>query len=103
MTNNEFYEIFRDYNTRNYCYGTHSPRIALIKKHFLSLFGDVAVQAITGSDIDSVYFRMEENNLAHNTIFGAYAAMSSYFNLAIAYDEIVHNPVQDALTIRPKR
>ena len=100
MTHNKFYEIFREYNIRNYCKGTYTPRNSQIKCHFLPQHGDEEVCDTTFLTINSVYDEMEEEELKPNTIFGAYAALSRYFALAVEYGEIDQNPVRFARIIK---
>ena len=101
MTHNDLYELFREYNIRNYCKGTYVPRNSQIKCHFLPKHGDEEVGSTGSAVINSVYEEMEEENLKPNTIFGAYAALSRYFEFAVCQGEIAENPVRYARSIRP--
>lgn len=96
MTNNELFEIFSDYNNRNFCKGTSLPRNSLIKCHFLPLFGNDEVGNATPSTINSVYDEMEAEGLRANTIFGEQSALYSYFRFAIEQGEMNENPVSNA-------
>ena len=101
MTNNAFYENFREHNIRHYCFSTHNSKNRFVKNHFLPLYGDKEVGAISYQDINRVYDTMEADGLTQNTIFGGYAALLSYFKLAIGQGEIEENPVKYARSIRP--
>ena len=101
MKHNELYELFRDHNIRNYCRGTYIPRNGILRNHFLPEHGNEEVGSTTSLIINSIYDAMEAEGLMPNTIFGAYAAMSSYFNFAIALGELTENPVSSARSVRP--
>ncbi len=102
MTNNEFYEFFRDHTERNYCKGTYVARTSQIKCHFLPLYGEMEVRAITPVHINDDYDNMEAEGLAHNTIFGQASALMSYFRYAEDCEEVIHNPMDGARKIRPE-
>ena len=102
MTNNEFYEISCEYNIRNYCRGTYSPRNSHIKSHLLPSVGFKEVCDVTDADINRIYDEMESEGLAQNTLFGAQDAFRSYFKFAVEQGEANNNPVHDARQIYPK-
>lgn len=102
MTNNEFYKLIREYNIRNYCRGTYSPRNSHLKTNLLPLFGLKEVRDTTSSDINLIYAEMESAGLAQNTLFGAQDAFRSYFKFAIEQGEADHNPVYEARQIYPQ-
>ena len=101
MTNKEFYEIFREYTSRNYCKGTSNPWNSQIKCHFLVLFGSKDISETDHHDINDVYSEMENEGYAGNTISGAYSAIHAYFRIAHLLGYVKENPAPLSKVIHP--
>lgn len=102
MTNNEFFEIYSAYQHRHMAYGTYYGRTSLLKNNFLPAYGELTPSDVTYLDINRIYDDMENRGLSVNTIFGVYAALLSYFKMAVEYSEVDNNPVSFAKPIRPE-
>ena len=101
MTNNEFFEIYKHHVLRHPVPGTTNPRLSLIRRHLLPLFGDEDISATSPTSINQMYDSMETAGYARNTIFGAYAAVHIYFKLAYELGCIASNPAPLARVIAP--
>ena len=83
MTNDQFFEIYKSYNSNGFSRKTCITKISLLKNHFLPLYGDIELNSITPGDINKVYEELTDANYSPCTVFGTYAALSVYFKLAI--------------------
>lgn len=101
MTNNEFFEIYKQHILRHPVPGTTLPRLSLIRCHLLPLLGDEDIGSTSPADINQLYDNMQQSGYAHNTIFGAYAAVHIYFKLAYELGYIATNPAPLARVITP--
>ena len=101
MTNNEFYKrIYKPYQEAHMSKNTCIARCGIIEKRLLELHGEETLNSVSFRVIEGIYDEMEAESLKQNTIFGTYAALSSYFRMAVDHNEIVNNPVKFARTIR---
>ena len=103
MTNNEFFKIYRSYQEAHMTRRTCQTRCYIIERYLLEEHGEEKPSDITNMDIDSIYHEMEIRNLAQNTVFGTYAALLSFFKMAVELREAEHNPVSLARAIRVER
>ena len=104
MTNNEFFEtIYKPYQERHMTAGTCYSRCSIIKNRLLESRGHEKLSDISNMDINSIYEEMELQKYAQNTLFGTYAALLSFFKMAVELGEIDDNPVSLAKTIRQER
>lgn len=102
MTNSQFYySIYRNDQAGKVSKNTYASRTSLLWHHLLEAYGSRSVQSMTGEDIDAIYDSLESRGFAHNTIYGVYAALSSFYQLAVEKGVIAQNPVRDARTIKP--
>lgn len=92
MTNNKFFDMYCTFQKDHYSFKTAYARTNMLKNHFLPFYGDVPLERVTRADIHHIYDDMERRGLADNTIFGAYAALLSYFKLAITMGLLENNP-----------
>ena len=101
MTNNEFYtNHYKPYQENNMTKGTCSTRCNIIENRLLSTHGTETPDNISNSDIERIYATMESEGLRPNTIFGVYAALYSFFRMAVELGAAEENPVKLARTIR---
>lgn len=80
---------------------TYYARTNLIKNHLLKDYGEMNLTDITNITINQIYDSMAINGLSVNTIFGVYAALSSFFGMAVEHGEVKTNPISHANKIRP--
>ena len=100
MTNNEFFEtIYKPYQEQHMTAGTSYIRCNIIKNRLLEQFGGESPNDISYLMIESIYDNMENQHLKQNTVFGTYAALYSFFRMAVEHDECAENPVKYARTI----
>lgn len=101
MTANEFFETFSFYQKSHKSYKTWLARTSLIRHYLLPEYGREALDSITSADINHIYDVMEKRHLAPNTIFGCYAALGVFFEMAAGYGYAAENPVRNARHVRP--
>ena len=101
MTNNEFYaNHYKPYQENNMTKGTSYIRCNIIEKRLLSSHGTETPESISNSVINGIYDSMESEGLRQNTVFGTYAALYSFFRMAVELGAAEENPVKLARTIR---
>ena len=96
MTNNELFRTYSAYQYEHMSYKTYYARTNLLKNHFLPRFGALDVTAVSRQDISNVYDALKAWGLADNTVFGVYAALFSFFSMAVEMNLIEENPASRA-------
>ena len=100
MTNNEFFEtIYKPYQEQHMAKSTCYTRCNIIGNRLLDEHGDESPDDISYLVIEGIYDGMEAEGLKQNTVFGAYAALLSFFKMTTEYGETEDNPVRLARTI----
>lgn len=102
MTNNDFYQIFKEYIYSRYTKKCGSGLISHVHAYLLPYCGDREVSDITPDDINAIYDIMFEKGLAQNTVHGARSCFRTYFKLAIEKGLATENPVRKARSVKPK-
>lgn len=101
MTANEFFPIYSAYQKSRVTEDAWQNRNNTLLRYFLKKYGKLQIDRVAAHHINHVYDSMESAGLAQNTIFSAYAAMSSFFTTAREMGYISHNPVSEAKSVRP--
>ena len=102
MSVNEFYTtIYQPHLDNNISHKTVRTRTNILNRYLIESYGSSEINDITKSDINNIYDQAEQNGLKRNTIFGIYAALSSFFRLAMKRNLTTSNPVAEARRIRP--
>ena len=100
MTNREFYsKHYKPYQETHMTEKTCYTRCNIIENRLLAAHGDDTPSEIPCHIIEGIYDSMEAEGLKQNTIFGAYAALYSFFRMAVEHGEAEENPVKLARTI----
>lgn len=100
MTNFEFFNNFYDnYQKTNMSRSTYVARTSLLWHHLLDGYSGRELRSMRPRDIDDIYDAMEVAGLAQNSVFGMYAALSSFYGLAQQRGLIDENPVRGARTV----
>ena len=95
MTNNEFFErIYKPYQEQHMSKSTCYTRCNIIGNRLLDEHGEEEPGDISYLVIEGIYDDMETAGLMQNTIFGTYAALLSFFKMAVEYGEVEDNPVR---------
>ena len=103
MKTNEFYESFyQPYQISNMSRSTYKVRELFITNYLLKPYGEMAINDITADTINGIYEEAERNGLKPNSIFGIYAALSTFFHLAMQNNLIAINPIIKAKRIYPQ-
>lgn len=101
MTSNEFFgRIYKPYQEQHMTKSTCYTRCNIIGNRLLDEHGEETPNDISYLVIEGIYDGMEAEGLKQNTVFGAYAALYSFFRMAAEYGEAEDNPVKLARTIR---
>lgn len=101
MTNNEFYKtVYKPYQEQHMTKGTRRTRCQIIENRLLSKHGNKTPDDVSYLDIERIYDAMEREGLKQNTLFGTYAALYSFFRMAVNHGEAEGNSVKYARTIR---
>ena len=104
MTNNEFFiSTYKPYQKQHMTESTCYTRCNILKKRLLAQHGNKTPNDISCLDIEHIYADMEHKGLKQNTIFGTYAALYSFFRMAVTYGEAEENPVKLARTIQAEK
>ena len=103
MTNSKFFEtIYKPYQNQHMTASTSYTRCNIIKNRLLGHYGEASIDDISYLIIDRIYDGMENRGLKQNTVFGTYAALLSFFKMAVERGESEDNPVKYAKRIRPE-
>lgn len=92
MTVNQVFEAYIQYQKTHMAPATLASRGSLLKHWALPQLGERNVSDIKPADIEAIYDQMEDDGLKANTLFGAYAAMRSFFRYAQESGYIDQNP-----------
>ena len=100
---NEIFNLYAANEKRIHSKMTYSSRTCYIKKYFLPKYGEVDPDLVSSIDTDCIYDLMKEKSLAHNTIYGFYMAMRSFYKYINLYGYGVNNPIDDGIHILPMK
>lgn len=104
MTNNEFFEtIYKPYQELHMAFSTSYTRCNIIQNRLLEEYGNDTPQSISYLIVEGIYDDMENQGLKQNTLFGTYAALYSFFRMAVEQGESEENPLKYARTISADR
>lgn len=100
MTNREFYsKYYKPYQKTHMTEKTCYTRCNIIENRLLAAHGEETPKEISYLIIEGIYDQMKSEGLKQNTIFGAYAALYSFFKMAVEHGESEENPVKIARTV----
>lgn len=97
------FEAYAQNQKEHMAHATYASRSSLIRRWTLPRLSEKEIREVSAQDIDSVYDDMEEAGLAQNTLFGAYAALKSFFRFAVDNNYLFANPFDEARCYAPSR
>lgn len=96
----QVFEAFSMQQQRSVSPATFASRMSLLRHWAIPALSDRDISTVTSSDINHIYDAMEAKGLKSNSLFGAYAAFSSFFSYAVSCGYIEENPVSSGRRYR---
>ena len=99
---NEVFKQYKENEYENHTRRTAYSRCCYINKFFLKNHGEQDSDLITSKDIDNIFTKMKKDGFAHNSIYGCYSAIRSFYKFIIDNGLGVNDPISKVFLVRKK-